>query len=67
MIVSTPQVAMRFLTLLMSDSSGCPRSPLNERTSTPASTSRLHTVFESRPPETHTPTFLPWSGARGVE
>ena len=59
MTVSTPHVAIRSLTLLMSDSSGWPRSALKASTSKPSSTRRLHTVLESRPPDTHTPTFLP--------
>ena len=58
-VVSTPHVAIRRCTFWMSSSSGWPRSALNASTVQPASISRFDTVFESRPPDTHTPTLRP--------
>ena len=58
-VVSTPVGAIFFLMSLMSFSSGWPTFAENAFTFTPASFRTQQMVFESRPPETHTPTVLP--------
>ena len=64
--VFTPVGAMRFLMSLMFFSSGWPTFAENAFTFTPASRSTQQMVFESSPPDTHTPTVLPFKSSNFI-